>query len=144
MTQRNLSNPLPFEPLFMERVWGGRRLETQFGRRLPPAARIGESWEIVDLPEAQSVVHLGPLRGRTLHDLWTKHRRDIFGENIPASERFPLLLKLIDADAKLSLQVHPPPSVATALGSEAKSELWLISAATPDAENDTELLAGVG
>jgi mannose-6-phosphate isomerase len=143
MTQRNLTGPLTFEPLFMERVWGGRRLETLFGRRLPPAARIGESWEIVDRPEAQSVVHLGPLRGRTLHDLWTKHRRDIFGKNIPDSERFPLLLKLIDADAKLSLQVHPPPSVATALGSEAKSEFWLIAAAAPDAEIYAGLRAGV-
>ena len=53
----------------MERVWGGRRLETLYGKRLPSAALIGESWEIVDRPEAQSVVHEGPLRGLTLHEL---------------------------------------------------------------------------
>ena len=119
MTQRNLTSPLTFEPLFMERVWGGRRLETQFGRRLPPGARIGESWEIVDRPEAQSVVHLGPLRGRTLHDLWTKHRAQIFG-NVPETPRFPILAKLLDAQENLSLQVHPPPEMAAELGGEPK------------------------
>ena len=59
----DLTEPLRFEPLFMERVWGGRRLETLFGKRLPPSTRIGESWELVDREDAQSVVHEGPLRG---------------------------------------------------------------------------------
>src|SRR6266404_2819417 len=54
-----LIQPLIFEPIFMERIWGGRRLESLYGKRLPSAALIGESWEIVDRPEAQSVVHAG-------------------------------------------------------------------------------------
>src|SRR5258708_838183 len=108
-----LSTPIAFEPLYMERVWGGRRLESLFGKRLPPTARIGESWEIVDRPEAQSVVHEGPLRGFTLHELWTQHRATIFGHGLPESERFPLLCKLLDAQERLSLQVHPPASVAS-------------------------------
>jgi mannose-6-phosphate isomerase len=67
VTKPKLTQPLVFEPIFMERVWGGRRLESLYGKRLPSAALIGESWEIVDRPEAQSVVHEGPLRGLTLH-----------------------------------------------------------------------------
>ena len=87
----DLTEPLRFEPLFMERVWGGRRLETLLGKRLPPSARIGESWELVDREDAQSVVHEGPLRGATLHELWTEHRAAVFGAGLPDTARFPLL-----------------------------------------------------
>ena len=62
------TQPLIFEPLFMERLWGGRRLESVFGKKLPSGKPIGESWEVVDRPEAQSVVRHGPWRGRTLHE----------------------------------------------------------------------------
>lgn len=132
MFTAKLTAPLVFEPLFMERVWGGRRLETLYGKRLPSAALIGESWEIVDRPEAQSVVHEGPLRGETLHNLWAKHRDAIFG-HVPDSPRFPILAKLLDAQENLSLQVHPPPKIATKLGGEAKSELWYVADAAPKA-----------
>ena len=117
----------------MERVWGGRRLESEFGKRLPPNAKIGESWEIVDRPEAQSIVANGPLKDKTLHQLWTKHRQDIFG-NVPNSPRFPLLIKLLDAHEKLSLQVHPPEKIASKLGGEPKTEFWYVAAAEPKAE----------
>jgi mannose-6-phosphate isomerase len=127
-----LTQPLVFEPLFMERVWGGRRLESLYGKRLPSAALIGESWEIVDRPEVQSVVHEGPLRGRTLHQLWCKQREAIFGR-VPDSPRFPILAKLLDAQENLSLQVHPPPRLAKELGGEAKSELWYVADAAPKA-----------
>lgn len=122
----------------MERVWGGRRLESLYGKRLPSAALIGEAWEIVDRPEAQSVVHEGPLRGATLHELWSKQREAIFG-NVPDSERFPILAKLLDAQENLSLQVHPPRAVAKKLGGESKSELWYVADAAPKAR----LYAGV-
>jgi len=133
-----LTRPLVFEPIFMERVWGGRRLESLYGKRLPSAALIGESWEIVDRPEAQSVVHEGPLRGKTLHELWCKHRAEIFG-NVPDSPRFPILCKLLDAQENLSLQVHPPRAIAKKLGGESKSELWYVASAAPKAR----LYAGV-
>lgn len=117
----------------MERVWGGRRLETLFGKRLPPATLIGESWEIVDRPEAQSVVHNGPNRGTTLHELWTKRRAEIFGK-VADTPRFPILVKLLDARQKLSVQVHPPANEAERLGGEAKTEFWYIAEAAPAAE----------
>jgi len=128
----NLTQPLVFQPIFMERVWGGRRLESLYGKRLPPALRIGEAWEIVDRPEAQSVVHDGPLRGLTLHALWRKHREQIFG-GVPDAPRFPILAKLLDAQENLSLQVHPPAAIAQELGGEPKSEFWYIADAAPGA-----------
>jgi mannose-6-phosphate isomerase len=138
MAELRLTEPLLFEPIFMERVWGGRRLESLYGKSLPPAARIGESWEIVDRPEAQSVVHTGPLRGTTLHDLWCNHRQELFG-GVADGPRFPILAKLLDAQENLSLQVHPPRQSARKLGGESKSELWYIASAAPTAR----LYAGV-
>jgi mannose-6-phosphate isomerase len=133
MSKLNLPTPLTFEPIFMERVWGGRRLESEFGKKLPSQRPIGESWEIVDRPEAQSIVRDGLLRGKTLHELWTQYRDEIFGE-APDSSRFPLLLKLLDAHDKLSLQVHPPEKLADRLGGEPKTEFWYIAAADAGAE----------
>jgi mannose-6-phosphate isomerase len=133
MSEFHLTAPLTFEPFFMERMWGGRRLESEFGKKLPLQKRIGESWEIVDRPEAQSVVANGPLKGKTLHDLWTQHRKQIFGDATDAP-RFPLLLKLLDAHETLSLQVHPPGQFAGKLGGEPKTEFWYVAAAKPGAE----------
>src|SRR5438094_288286 len=102
--------------------------------RLEPAQKwSGESWEIVDRPEEQSVVVNGPLRGKTLHELWIQGRSEIFG-NVPDASRFPLLVKLLDAHEKLSLQVHPPEKVASKLGGEPKTEFWYVVAADPGAE----------
>jgi mannose-6-phosphate isomerase len=133
MPSTNFTQPLVFEPIFMERVWGGRRLESVYGKRLPPGVCIGESWEIVDRPEVQSVVHAGPFRGLTLHELWMKRRPEVFGE-APDGPRFPILAKLLDAQQNLSLQVHPPPKLAAELGGEPKSELWYIADAAPAAQ----------
>jgi mannose-6-phosphate isomerase len=117
----------------MERIWGGRRLESEFGKKLPVYKSIGESWEIVDRPDAQSIVRNGPLRGKTLHELWTQYRDELFGD-IPDAQRFPLLLKLLDAHQKLSLQVHPPEQAVIRLGGEPKTEFWYVVAADPSAE----------
>ena len=133
MSRNEVTAPLAFEPIFIERMWGGRRLESEFHKKLPPQKRIGESWEIVDRPEVQSIVAAGSLRGRTLHELWTQHREEIFGD-VPDAPRFPLLIKILDAQEKLSLQVHPPENVASRLGGEPKSEFWYVATADPDAE----------
>ena len=72
------AEPIVFEPLFMERIWGGCRLASLYGKRLPSGVRIGESWELVDRTDYQSVVHDGPLHGTTLHELWIHRRSEIF------------------------------------------------------------------
>ena len=138
-----LDQPLLFEPIFKERIWGGRRLESAFGKKLPAGKKIGESWEIVDRPEAQSVVRQGPFRGKSLHELWLQHRAEIFGESMPDTPRFPILAKLLDAQEKLSIQVHPGPAVARALSCESKTEMWYIAGADPEAEIYLGLRRGV-
>jgi mannose-6-phosphate isomerase len=132
MAHSDLTQPLTFEPIFMERIWGGRRLQSVFGKNLPENRKIGEAWEIVDRPEAQSIVRHGTFRGTTLHDLWMQHRRDIFGD-VPDAPRFPILIKLLDAQDKLSLQVHPPAAVAKKTGGEPKTEFWYVAKADPGA-----------
>jgi mannose-6-phosphate isomerase len=133
MSRHDITAPLTFEPIFMERIWGGRKLSDLFGKELPAGKRIGESWEIVDRPEAQSIVAAGPLKGKTLHELWTEDRSSIFGE-VPDAPRFPVLIKLLDAHDKLSLQVHPPERIARKLGGEPKTEFWYVAAADTGAE----------
>ena len=134
-----MTPPLVFEPLFKERVWGGRRMEHLLGKKLQHGERVGESWEIVDREEAQSVVHEGPLRGTTLHELWTERRAEIFGHGLADTPRFPLLCKILDAQERLSVQVHPPAGVADRLGGEPKTEMWFIL----DALLDSDLYAGL-
>src|SRR3984893_15469345 len=126
----------------MERIWGGHRLASLFGKRTPPTATIGESWEIVDRPEAQSVVRNGPFRDRILHELWTRDRKAIFG-NAPDSTRFPLLIKLLDAHDQLSLQVHPPEKIAAKLKGEPKTEFWYVASAIPGARLHVALRSAV-
>src|SRR6266513_5313575 len=100
MSRSEVIIPLTFKAIFLERIWGGRRLESEFHKKLPPQKRIGDSWEIVDRLEAQSVVADGPLCGKPLHELWTYHRHEIFGD-VPETPRFPWLIKILDAQDKL-------------------------------------------
>lgn len=123
--------PLTFRPLFMERVWGGRRLADLFGKALPAGAVIGESWEVCDRPDAASVVDAGPMAGRTLRGLMASDGPGILGRPVAPGERFPWLCKLLDAREDLSLQVHPPAGLAAALGGEPKTEMWYVAAAEP-------------
>lgn len=113
-----------FQPIYQERVWGGRQLETLYDRPLPVKTLIGESWELVDRAEAQSRVISDEFHNQTLHELWLNHRETIFGQASPQTERFPLLIKILDAQAKLSVQVHPTLKAAQLLGSEPKTEAW--------------------
>jgi mannose-6-phosphate isomerase len=126
--------PLTFHPRFKERIWGGRKLESCYHKPLPPQARIGESWEIADRPGDVSVISNGPLAGRDLRWLMEQHGAELLGRALAPASRFPLLLKVLDAQEKLSLQVHPPAQRAAALGGEPKTEMWYIAEAAPDAE----------
>jgi len=123
--------PFVFQPIFKERVWGGRGLETSLHRSLPPGKPIGESWEIVDRPEAQSVVVNGALAGKTLRDVLEGDAAAIMGPRWPKEKTFPILVKWLDCRERLSLQVHPPASIALQLKGEPKTENWYIAEAAP-------------
>jgi mannose-6-phosphate isomerase len=126
--------PLTFHPIFKERVWGGRNLERLYCKALPPGVPIGESWEICDRPGDVSIVANGPLAGKDLRWLMENHASDLLGSAKSESGRFPLLIKILDAQEVLSLQVHPPAEKAAALGGEPKTEMWYIAEAAPGAE----------
>lgn len=134
---------LTFRPLYQERVWGGRALESFLGRKLPGTTPIGESWEMVDRPEAQSVVASDPWAGRTLRDIMTAHAADIMGPAWPKERPFPILVKWLDCRERLSLQVHPPASIAAKLGGEPKTENWYVARAEPGAAVLAGLTPGV-
>jgi mannose-6-phosphate isomerase len=139
--------PLTFEPIFKERIWGGRKLEELYGKKLPINVPVGESWEISDRPDDVSVISNGPLKGKTLNWLVTHYTEDLFGPSSRTSQRgvtaFPLLIKILDAQEKLSLQVHPPAKLAPLLGGEPKTEMWYIVHAEPGAELYVGLKRGV-
>ena len=135
--------PLTFQPIFKERVWGGRELERLYGKPLPPGVPIGESWEIADRPGDVSVLANGPLAGKDLRWLMEHHAAELLGDAKPLGGRFPLLIKILDAQEKLSLQVHPPAARAAELGGEPKTEMWYITEAALEAELYVGLKRGV-
>ena len=135
---------ITFAPLFIERVWGGRGLQKTFGKPLPAGALIGESWEVVDRAEEQSVVASGPLAGAELHLLWSEERERIFGARAArAGPRFPILAKLLDARDTVSVQVHPSAQRAVEFGGQPKSELWYLVDTDPGAHVFAGLRGGV-
>jgi len=135
--------PLAFRPVFKQRVWGGRELERLYHKPLPPGVPIGESWEISDRPGDVSVIANGPLAGKVLRWLMENHAADLLGRAKPQRGRFPLLIKILDARDKLSLQVHPPAASAATLGGEPKTEMWYVAEAAPGAELYAGLKRGV-
>jgi len=128
------SDPIFFVPQCFERVWGGRKLADVFNKPVAdPEIPTGESWEVVDRPEAVSAVDGGKYAGLTLHQLWAEQRDAVFGAGLPQSEHFPLLIKILDAADKLSIQVHPPAAIAAGMGGEPKTESWILAGVDPDA-----------
>ncbi len=132
-----------FKPLYQERVWGGNGLHTYLGRDLPAGSVIGESWEIVDRPEAQSIALDGPWNGMTLRQILEGHAELLMGSGWPGGKRFPILVKWLDCKSRLSLQVHPPSDIAEKLGGEPKTEHWYVAETTGDAALILGLKAGV-
>src|SRR3954466_1904421 len=110
--------PLTFKPRFVEKIWGGRKLETVLGKRLPTSKPVGESWEIYDFPPGivegstdwvSAEVANGPLAGRMLHSLIEKFGTSLHGDiALVGPGQFPILIKFLDAREDLSVQVHPP------------------------------------
>ncbi len=117
-------------------------METLLGATLPDATTpFGEAWTVSDRAEAPSVT----ADGVSLHDMWTNHREAVFGKALLASTSptFPLLMKILDACDDLSIQVHPPASMAAALKGEPKTEMWFIAHADPGAKIYAGLKPGV-
>jgi mannose-6-phosphate isomerase len=126
-----MQEPLFFDSVFQEKIWGGQKLNTVFGYDLP-AEKIGEYWAISAHPNGVSTVKNGKYKGQKLNKLWENHR-ELFG-NV-SGEVFPLLTKILDAQDYLSVQVHPNNAYALKHEGElGKSECWYIIDAKPDAK----------
>src|SRR5438874_8340553 len=134
--------PLKFQPRFVEKMWGGRKIETILGKPLPPGKLIGESWELYDFPPGvvdssdqwiSSEIANGPLAGQTLHALISEFGSELHGDvpliaphdstGLTGAGQFPILIKFLDAQQDLSVQVHPDGNyAATHRGAHLKSE----------------------
>lgn len=135
--------PLQFAPLFKRYLWGGRRLATVLGKSIGDAD-AAESWEAVDHGEDQSIVVGGPLAGKTLRQLVEEHNEELFGRHAP-QKQFPLLLKYLDAQRTLSVQVHPNDQQGAKLDPPdlGKTEAWVVLAAEPGSKIYAGLKEGV-
>lgn len=135
--------PVVFEPLFKAKPWGGRRLATLLNKKLPGHDPIGESWELVSLPENESRVRGGPLAGVTLTELVNRWGRQLLGPAAPFAGRFPLLIKFLDAAENLSVQVHPKPAAPGSPQVGLKHECWYVLHTEPGARLYIGLKPGV-
>lgn len=121
--------PLLFEPLYKDYIWGGHRIPRQYNRAATPG-NVAESWEVSDRPEGMSSVVNGSLAGSTLHELVQRLGPELLGRG-RSCEAFPLLIKIIDAKERLSVQVHPDEESASSVGGEPKTEALIVLDANP-------------
>ena len=139
MTKSSLY-PLRFEPAYQYRLWGGRRLAHWLGTPLPGNEPIGEAWLLSDRDERPSRVAEGPLKGRTIAQLMEQSPELILGKLAGRFRRFPLLLKFLDVDKMLSVQVHPRDGMAQIPeGETGKTEAWVIL----EARQESRIYAGL-
>ncbi|MBW7884340.1 MAG: mannose-6-phosphate isomerase [Caldilineaceae bacterium] len=129
--------PLTFDPVFKDYPWGGRNLQTVLGRKIPDGI-VAESWDIAAHPDGSTAVNTGPLKGKTLPEVQALLGPALVGErSAQALElgRFPLLIKLLDANRWLSVQVHPDDAYGLEHEGEfGKTEMWVVLHAAPGAE----------
>ena len=133
--------PLKFKPILKEKIWGGRRLGEKLGKRLPAGRVVGESWELSGLDGNRSVVRNGPLKGNDLEELIEVYMGELVGDRVYErfGLQFPLLIKYLDVQQPLSVQVHPNDDLAAERhGSYGKTEMWYVI----DSEKDAELCLG--
>ena len=126
--------PLRFEPIFQYRLWGGRRLAEWLDAALPGDRPIGEAWLLSDRDDHPSRVAEGPLKGRTIAQLMAPAPELVLGNLARRFQRFPLLLKFLDVQKMLSVQVHPRDSQAALIpeGESGKTEAWVVLEAGPE------------
>jgi mannose-6-phosphate isomerase len=132
--------PLKFKPIIKDKIWGGTRLKKALGKN-SRTSKAGESWEISSIPGSLSKVRNGFLAGNTLEEIIEVYMGDLVGDRIfeEFGTLFPLLIKFIDANDRLSVQVHPEDELALKqFGSFGKTEMWYII----EAEQDAEIVAG--
>jgi mannose-6-phosphate isomerase len=135
--------PLKFRPRYVEKIWGGRKIETVLGKPLPPQKLIGESWELYDFPPGiveksdewiSAQIANGPLAGQTLHGVLSEFGSELHGDVALAGphSQFPILIKFLDAREDLSVQVHPDEAYARSHDdAHLKSEAWYIVQSEP-------------
>ena len=135
--EQKMNNELIFlKPVFKNMIWGGSKLKTDFGYDVE-GDNIGECWAISAHPNGDCTVESGKYAGMKLSELWASHR-ELFGD--AEGDRFPLLIKIIDAKADLSIQVHPDNDYAAVHenGSLGKTECWYVL----DCEENTSIVIG--
>ncbi len=133
--------PLKFDPIYKQIIWGGTNISRYFHRDIL-LDKVAESWELCCCDDGASIVSSGALKGMSLQNLIIKYRGKLLGNQIyqKFGTRFPLLIKIIDANENLSVQVHPDDAYAKANGEKnGKNELWYIL----DAKENSQLVYGV-
>jgi mannose-6-phosphate isomerase len=146
---------LTFNPRFVEKIWGGRKLTTELGKPLPPGKQIGESWELYDFPSGvvdnstnwiSSEIANGTCVGKSLHWAVRNWGPDLYGSAKLVGEhsQFPLLMKFLDAREDLSVQVHPDSVYAGQNpGAHLKTEAWYVLQSDPGSRLLNGLKPGV-
>ncbi|QHI67917.1 type I phosphomannose isomerase catalytic subunit [Tichowtungia aerotolerans] len=134
--------PLRFTPVYKDYLWGGDRIPKIFKRDMPEGV-YAESWEISTHPDGATVIANGPLAGKTLGDLLPERKDEILGSHVKGDD-FPLLIKLIDARDKLSVQVHPNDGNAAEVDGQPKTEMWYFLEGDADANIYCGLKPGIG
>lgn len=134
--------PLRFVPVYKDYLWGGSRIPRVFNREMPEGI-YAESWEISTHPDGATAIANGPLAGQTLRDLLPQHKEALLGRRVQGDD-FPLLIKLIDARDKLSVQVHPNDENAAAVNGDPKTEMWYFLEGDADAQIYCGLKPGIG
>lgn len=128
--QPEIIYPLTFKPILKDYIWGGNNLHN-WGKN-SPSAKIAESWEASCHPKGIGIISSGILKGKTLPEIIDAYGASIVGTNLEG-KKYPLLIKFIDANEKLSVQVHPSDEYAAIENESGKNEMWYIVSAKPDA-----------
>ncbi|MCX6218152.1 type I phosphomannose isomerase catalytic subunit [Spirosoma sp.] len=129
--------PLTFETIFKDKIWGGQKINAILGKDFSPLPNCGETWEVSDVEGNVSVVQEGSLKGKSLRELVEQYKGELVGEHVynTYGNRFPLLVKFIDANDDLSIQVHPDDKLAAERKSGfGKTEMWYIMQADEGAK----------
>ena len=133
--------PLKFKPVFKDKIWGGNKIKEQLGLDFSPLPNCGEAWVLSGVPECQTVIANGFLEGNDLNEVLEIYMDELVGEKVYADYRneFPILVKFIDANDWLSIQVHPDDELAAKRNiGRGKTEMWYIL----DADKNAELISG--